>query len=68
LRILISTSHSFVAGEFSREAIARRKNVMNHCLDGKADRELQSLYALQHLMHKLEHPNSKLLVEFYFAF
>ncbi len=36
-----------------------RKNLLRTYLDGKVPREKQALYALQNLMHKMEHPNSK---------
>ncbi len=38
-----------------------RKNILIHCLDGNVDREKEALYALQLLMHKLQHPNSKFI-------
>jgi hypothetical protein len=34
--------------------------LIHHYLDGNVAREKQALYALQYLMHRMEHPNSKL--------
>ena len=36
-----------------------RCSVLKRYVDANIDREKQVLYALQHLMHTLEHPNSK---------
>ena len=38
-----------------------RCSVLKRYVDANIDREKQVLYALQHLMHQMEHPNSKLL-------
>ena len=37
----------------------QRAVILKRLLDAKVDRETQALYALQALVHKLEHPNSK---------
>ena len=45
--------------QFHREIMDERKNLLRTYLDGNLEREKQALYALQYLMHRLEHPNSK---------
>ncbi len=47
--------------EFNPNAFKFRHVVLKRYLDGKLDRDVQALYAFQHLMHKMEHPNSELL-------
>lgn len=37
-----------------------RATILKRILDAKVDRETQALYALQALIHKLEHPNKLL--------
>ena len=36
-----------------------RAVILKRYLDAKVERETQALFALQALVHKLEHPNSK---------
>ena len=43
------------------EAMQQRAVILKRYLDAKVERETQALFALQALVHKLEHPNSKLL-------
>ncbi len=50
-------------GDAFTEALHERKNILLHCLDGNVDREKEALYALQFLMHKLQHPNSKHILD-----
>jgi hypothetical protein len=45
---------------FYREVMTECKNLIHHYLDGNVAREKQALYALQYLMHRMEHPNCKL--------
>ena len=45
--------------QFQRDIMNELKNLLRTYLDGKVPREKQALYALQYLMHKMEHPNSK---------
>ena len=42
--------------------MSERKNLLRHYLDTDEGRELQALYALQNLMHRMEHPSSKLIL------
>lgn len=42
------------------EAMQQRAVILKRLLDAKVDRETQALYALQALVHKLEHPNKLL--------
>ena len=37
----------------------QRAVILKRYLDAKVDRETQALFALQALVHRLEHPNSK---------
>ena len=41
------------------EAMQHRAVILKKYLDAKVERETQALFALQALVHKLEHPNSK---------
>ncbi len=50
--------------QFHREFMDERKNLLRTYLDGNLEREKQALYALQYLMHRLEHPNSKFIYIF----
>ena len=43
------------------EAMQHRAVILKKYLDAKVERETQALFALQTLVHKLEHPNSKFL-------
>lgn len=45
---------------FSADKMTERKNLLVHFLDSKYESEMQALYALQQLMHRLEHPNKLL--------
>ncbi len=45
--------------EFQKPALEVRTPLFKRFLDNNQQREMQALYALQHLMHKLEHPNSE---------
>ena len=49
----------FSGSVFMGDAMNDRKNLLRCCLDGKPDRELQALFALQQLMHQMQHPTSK---------
>ena len=42
-----------------------RAVILKRYLDAKVERETQALFALQALVHKLEHPNSKLTLLIY---
>ena len=42
-----------------QESMQARAVILKRILDAKVERETQALYALQALIHKLEHPNSK---------
>lgn len=44
-----------------------RCSVLKRYVDANIDREKQVLYALQHLMHQMEHPNSECSI-FFFIF
>ena len=48
---------------FQRPSLEARLALFRRYLDGdekqKVLREMQALYSLQHLMHRLEHPNSE---------
>ena len=44
-----------------QDAMQQRAVILKRILDAKIERETQALYALQALIHKLEHPNSKYL-------
>ena len=54
--------------QFHRENMDERKNLLRTYLDGNLEREKQALYALQSLMHRLEHPNSKFSFSSSFSF
>ena len=41
------------------EVIKNRGNLLQKYLDHQAESELQALYALQALVHRLEHPQGK---------
>ncbi len=45
--------------EFQKNVLTQRTPIFKRYLDGDPPREAQALYALQHLMHRLEHPNSE---------
>ena len=44
------------------EAMQHRAVILKKYLDAKVERETQALFALQTLVHKLEHPNSKFVL------
>ena len=44
---------------FNQEDMQHRASLLKRVLDAKVDRETQALYAIQSLIHKLEHPTSK---------
>ena len=43
----------------NQEAMQHRAVILKRILDAKVERETQALYALQALIHKLQHPNSE---------
>ena len=43
----------------NQEDMQHRASLLKRVLDAKVDRETQALYAIQALIHRLEHPNSK---------
>ena len=45
--------------EFNKTEMSDLAIVLKKHIDGDQKLEVQALYALQHLMHRLEHPNSK---------
>jgi len=51
-------------GELEKETLTNRCVVLRKYVDDDLGRQKQTLYALQHLMHRLEHPN-KLLHSFF---
>jgi translation initiation factor 4G len=46
--------------ELKKDLLTDRIPLFKRYLDGDVDREKQALYSLQHLMHRLEHPNKLL--------
>uniref|UniRef100_A0A0B7B9X8 MI domain-containing protein n=1 Tax=Arion vulgaris TaxID=1028688 RepID=A0A0B7B9X8_9EUPU len=54
---LINASISTPAMKFSEEVIKSRKDVLRRCIKSNPELELQALYAVQAVMHKLEHPS-----------
>jgi len=48
------------ACELNVHLMGERSSLLKKYLDGEMQLELQALYSLQHLMHRLEHPNSEL--------
>lgn len=45
--------------KFNDEVIKSHKDVLLHYIKSNPELELQALYAIQSLMHKLEHPSGK---------
>ena len=48
-------------GDLDKEALSNRCLVLRKYVDDNVERQKQTLYALQHLMHRLEHPNSEFI-------
>ena len=46
-------------GDLDKERLGARTVVLRKYMDDDLGRQKQALYALQHLMHRLEHPNSE---------
>ena len=46
-------------GDLDKETLTNRCVVLRKYVDDDLGRQKQTLYALQHLMHRLEHPNSE---------
>ena len=64
VRLNLLNVSAFVGGPGSQckldaESLKFRNPVLKKYLDADMEREVQALFALQHLMHRLEHPNSK---------
>jgi len=51
--ILIQASEGFVS---DKDSFKHRSSILRRYIDGKINLEVQALYAVHHLMHKLEHP------------
>ena len=45
--------------ELNQEVLKDRVSILKKYVDGNQEREKNALYSLQHLMHRLEHPNSE---------
>lgn len=56
------TSHCLLSGstmKLNENIIKSHKDVLQHYIKNNPEMELQALYAVQALMHKLEHPPGK---------
>ena len=58
----ISGSGSGQQGDLDKESLSARCLVLRKYVDDNVERQKQTLYALQHLMHRLEHPNSEFTI------
>jgi hypothetical protein len=65
----LSSLHIVSGGTvFNPSAFSEKKLLLIYLLDGNIGRQKEALYALQHLMHRLEHPNSELKIFYYSIF
>lgn len=48
--------------KFNEDIVKTHKDVLQRYIKSNPDLELQALYAIQALMHKLEHPSGKVCV------
>ena len=58
--IIIIADEKKCQWSLNTEQLGYRSKILKKYVDAKLEREVYFLYGLQHLMHEMQHPNSKL--------